>query len=88
MVASTAGQRAHSAKVEIELDPNATDRVRMDPVAQGGQEFLITREVVQHLPAEAEVVLRIDGCEDRRRVFLPDGLGQRGSKKSRIAKAD
>jgi hypothetical protein len=87
MVASTAGQRAHSAQVEIELLLDVKREVRIVPVAQVGPGFLLTRELVEHAPTEAELVLWVDGREDRRRVLLPDGLGRGGSKTARISKA-
>jgi len=42
-------------------------------------EGFILREAFTHPPTEAELVVSIDGHEDRRRVYLPDGLrpGQR-----------
>jgi hypothetical protein len=82
----TAGQRAHSALVEMDLilDP-AGDR-RVVEIAQLAPDFLITTDLVQHPPGRAEIVYRVDGYERRWMVLLPDGLTP-ASRTARILKA-
>jgi len=61
---------AHSANVQIQLNVNGLSV----PVAQLAPDFIILQQAVNHPPAEAELVLRVDESEHRRIVFLPDGL--------------
>jgi len=61
---------AYSADVRITL--NVTNL--SVPVAQLGPDFIILREGVNHPPAEAEMVLRVDDSESRWTVLLPEGL--------------
>jgi hypothetical protein len=61
---------AHSADVRITLNLKNLSI----PVAQLGPSFIILRQGVNHPPAEAEMVLRIDESESRWTVFLPEGL--------------
>ena len=43
-------------------------------IGQLGPDFLILRDPANHPPAEAEIVMSIDGDERRWRVQLPDGI--------------
>jgi hypothetical protein len=86
MVSPTAGQRAHSARVEIELILDPAGQRTVVPVAQVGAGFLVTSESVECSPTDAELVLRVDGSERRRAVRLPDGLGTE-SREARILSA-
>lgn len=70
--------------MDLILNPCGSRRVV--ELAQLGSGFLITSEPDEHPPGEAEIVLRVDGRERRRRVFLPDGLGK-GSRTARMVKA-
>jgi hypothetical protein len=83
----TAGQRAHSALVEMDLILDPSGARHVVEFAQLAPDFLITTDVIEHPPGEAEIVFRVDGDERRWTVLLPDGLGPR-SKTARILKAD
>lgn len=61
---------AHSANVQITLNL----RNLSHPIAQLAPDFIILQQRVNHAPAQAEVVLRVDESEHRRTVFLPEGL--------------
>jgi hypothetical protein len=43
-------------------------------VAQLGPNFLIVAEPTSLLPTDAELVVTVDGDEDRRKIDLPDGI--------------
>jgi hypothetical protein len=43
-------------------------------VGQLGMDFIILRNPIIHEPAEAELILSIDGKETRSEVYLPDGI--------------
>ena len=63
-------ESGHSADVQIHLNVNGFTL----PVGQLGPEFLILREPTEHPPAEAEIVMSVDGNERRWNVFLPEGI--------------
>jgi len=44
------------------------------PIAQLGPDFVILERAIDHPSCNAELVLRVDGEEERRSVRLPDGL--------------
>jgi hypothetical protein len=60
----------HSARVEMEL--------RLDgsvlKISDLGPDFLILAQPIDHPPAQAEIVMSVDGKEDRWPVWLPAGL--------------
>jgi hypothetical protein len=60
----------HSADVRMQLSLNGY----VLPIAQLGPEFLILRSPVEHGPAEAEIMLSIDGNERRWMVHLDNGI--------------
>lgn len=73
-------QSGHSANVEMQLLLNGTSI----SIAQLGPDFVILDAVVeQQPPADAEILLRVDGRESRWSVFLPNGISP-GEKKVRI----
>ena len=74
MVSPTAGQRAHSARVEIELILDRPAASRVVHIAQVGRDFLVPAAPVTTEPGRAELRLRVDGRERRRAIRLPDGL--------------
>jgi hypothetical protein len=74
MVSSVAGQRAHSAHVEIDLILHLDGQRMVVPVAQVGHGFLVTSFPTEAPPTDAELVLRVDGREQRRVIRLPGGL--------------
>ena len=43
-------------------------------IAQIGPRFLMLGQPIEHPPAEAEILMSIDGKEERWRVCLPDGI--------------
>lgn len=43
-------------------------------VAQVGPDFIILRAPIHLSPARAELVVEIDGAEERTAIFLPDGV--------------
>jgi hypothetical protein len=60
----------HSAQVKMQLLVNGGS-VR---VVQMGPDFLLVEEPFDHPPADASVVLQVDGSERRWNVLLPEGL--------------
>lgn len=44
------------------------------PIAQLGTNFLVLEKAVKHPPADADILVRIDGDEKRWTVRLPEGL--------------
>ncbi len=60
----------YSADVRMQLNVNGF----VLPIAQLGPDFIILRDRAAHPPAEAEIVLSIDGEESRWNVHLPDGI--------------
>jgi hypothetical protein len=63
-------QGGHSAQVNMQLLVNGGS-VR---VVQMGPDFLLVDEPFDHPPADASVVLQVDGSERRWNVLLPEGL--------------
>lgn len=55
-------------------------------IAQLGPDFLLLRETADHPPAEATIVMNVDGNERRWKVALPDGIVA-GSERVSIAEA-
>jgi hypothetical protein len=72
---------AHSAAVRIELCVNG----HILPVSHLGPDFLVLKDIVEHPPAEAEIVMCIDGDESRWCVRLVDGIVA-GRQKTRIGR--
>jgi hypothetical protein len=60
----------HSADVRIELTVNG----HVFLVAKLGPDFVVLRNPIAHPPAEAELMLAIDGDVRRWRVELIDGI--------------
>ena len=60
----------HSAEVEMRLLLNGS----CFSISHMGPDFVRLGEPAQHPPCEAEIVLTIDGNEERWRVYLPEGL--------------
>ncbi|BET68602.1 hypothetical protein ASA1KI_35200 [Opitutales bacterium ASA1] len=81
MVTSVAGQRTHPTHVEIDLILHLEGRRTVVPVAQNGRGFLVTSFPTEAPPTDAELVLRVDGREQRRAIRLPDG----SSRESRLS---
>lgn len=69
----------HSAVVELEL---IVDGRRIE-LAQVAPEFVIVQEPDDLAPCVAEVIVRVDGDENRRMVELVDGI-QRSSTRTRV----
>jgi hypothetical protein len=53
-------------------------------VAQMGPDFLLLDEPFDHPPADASIVMQVDGSESRWNVHLPHGISA-GSKRVTIA---
>jgi len=49
-------------------------------VAQMGPDFLLMTEAVDHPPANASIVMRVDESERRWDVRLPDGISLRSKR--------
>lgn len=60
----------YSADIRIHLNVNGF----VLNVAQLGPDFLTVRDVVEHPPSEAEIVMSVDGNVRRWNVYLPDGI--------------
>ena len=60
----------HSAVVELELIVSG----RCVGLSQVAPEFVIVQNPENLAPCQAEVIVRVDGDENRRRVFLVDGI--------------
>ena len=60
----------HSADVKISLFVNG----RSIPVAQLGPGFVLLDETINHPPANATVMMRVDQSERRWNVRLPEGI--------------
>jgi hypothetical protein len=69
-------QGGHSAQVNMKLLVNGSSL----PVAQMGPDFLLLTEAIDHPPANASIVMRVDESERRWNVRLPDGISS-GSKR-------
>jgi len=63
-------QGGHSAQVKMKLLVNGSSL----PVAQMGPDFLLVTETIDHPPADASIVMQVDGNERRWDVRLPDGI--------------
>jgi hypothetical protein len=73
-------KRSHSADVRMELTVNG----HILPISELGPGFLVLTAGVNHPPTDAEIMLRIDGHEDRWRVRLDDGISA-GRTETRIS---
>lgn len=69
-------QGGHSAQVKMKLLVNGSSI----PVAQMGPDFLLLTQVINHPPANASIVMQVDGSERRWDVRLPNGISV-GSKR-------
>jgi hypothetical protein len=65
-----AGYTGYSADIRIQLNLNGHKL----NVAQLGPDFLTVRDVVEHPPTDAEIVMSIDGEVERWNVYLPEGI--------------
>jgi hypothetical protein len=73
---SKSSQGGHSAQVNMKLLVNGSSI----PVAQMGPDFLLLKETIEHPPANASIVMRVDDSERRWDVRLPNGISL-GSKR-------
>jgi hypothetical protein len=73
-------QGGHSAHVTIRLLVNGLSFT----VAQIGPDFIFLNVPVNHPPADASLIMRIDEDEERWNVRLPDGISA-GQKRVEIA---
>jgi hypothetical protein len=74
--------KGHSADVRMHLLLNGhTLRI-----AQMGPNFLVLADTVEHPPADAEIVMTVDGDTERWMVRLPNGLHS-GEKEVLISKS-
>jgi hypothetical protein len=64
---STSG---HSADVRIQLFVNG----HVLKIAQLGPQFLMLDQPVEHPPGDAEILMSVDGKQERWRVHLPGGI--------------
>ncbi|HEX2100962.1 MAG TPA: hypothetical protein VHF69_09875 [Candidatus Synoicihabitans sp.] len=55
-------------------------------VAKVGPDFIVLKEPAHLKPSHAELVVEIDGIEDRSSIFLPDGVSA-SDERTRIAHA-
>jgi hypothetical protein len=60
----------HSAEVRIQLFVDG----HVLKIAQIGPHFLMLDQLIEHPPGEAEILMTVDGKEERWRVHLPDGI--------------
>jgi hypothetical protein len=60
----------HSARVRMELRLNGS----VLAISHLGPDFLILTQPVDHPPAQAEIVMSVDGNQSRWAVRLPAGL--------------
>ena len=67
---SLSTQGGHSAQVNMQLLVNGGSF----RVVQMGPDFLLVEEPFDHPPADASVVLQVDGTERRWNVLLPNGI--------------
>jgi hypothetical protein len=63
-------ENGHSANVVMALLLNGQSL----PIAQMGPDFLLLDSPIEHPPAIADVVLSVDGEEERWTVRLPEGI--------------
>jgi hypothetical protein len=71
---------SYSADVRIELNVNGF----VLPLSQIGPDFVTLRTGIDHPPADAEIVMSIDGEVNRWNVHLPEGISS-GQSRTRIA---
>ena len=64
------GQTGHSASFSMQLVVNGSTL----SIAQLGPDFLLLRDTMDHPPAEATIIVRVDANERRWTVNLPEGL--------------
>lgn len=74
-------QGGHSAQVSMRLLVNGFSI----PVRQMGHDFLLVDSAVNHPPAEASVVLRVDHNERRWNVRLPQGISANSNRVAILA---
>lgn len=67
---TTRSTNGHSADVRMRLFVNG----HVLKIAQIGPQFLMLDHRIEHPPAEAEILMSVDGKEERWRVHLPDGI--------------
>jgi hypothetical protein len=61
---------SHSADVRMEVRVNG----RVLSLTHLGRDFFVLDTPIDHPPTEADMLLAIDGHEDRWRVWLPQGI--------------
>jgi hypothetical protein len=69
----------HSARVRMELRVNGS----VLTISHLGPDYLILAQPVNHPPAEAEIIMSVDGSQSRWHVQLPDGVS-RASRRTHI----
>jgi hypothetical protein len=79
MSISNRNERGYSADVRMQLCVNG----HVHTIGQLGPDFLILDDPTDHPPAEAEIILSIDGRVRRWSVQLPDGI-RAGQPETRI----
>ena len=62
-------KNGYSADIRMRLNVNGF----VLPIGQLGPDFIILRDPTEHPPADAEIVMSIDGEESRWNVHLPEG---------------
>jgi hypothetical protein len=67
---SARSTHSHSADVQMRLFVNG----HVLNIAQIGPSFLMLDQPIEHPPTEAEILMSIDGHQDRWRVHLPNGI--------------
>ena len=77
----SSGQGGHSADVRINLVFSG----HSIPVAQLGPGFLLLDAPADHPPGDASIILRVDQCEERWEVRLPDGISTRTKRVNIVA---
>ena len=73
-------QGGHSAQVKMKLLVNGSSI----PVTQMGPDFLLVTDAIDHPPANASIVMKVDESERRWEVRLPNGISL-GSKRVAIS---
>jgi hypothetical protein len=79
---TSSGRSGHSAKINLRL---LLDNLSLT-VLQIGEDFLLLDEPVNHPPAQARMVMRVDDSERQWAVSLPEGISA-SSKRVTIAAA-
>ena len=69
-MSATRSANGHSATVRMQLFVNG----QVLKIAQIGPRFLMLDHPISYPPSEAEVLMSVDGREERWRVRLPDGI--------------